>query len=211
MPLLTLLGRVHDGMPLAGTQDSHPDLGEFQRQAKAILNSLTHSSPARSIISSPPYVYYYVIEDAVCYICMCDPHYPAQLAYQYLEQVQHQFMLAHGDQVNQFSRPYAAIAFDTRLNRLRREFLDPRSSDNIAKLNANLTQVHNVMRSNMNEILKRGEHLSSLEDKTVELKEASKKYLSTAKWAAWTSAVKAWAPIIIVVCVIMIMLYVKLG
>ena len=211
MPLLTLVGRVQDAMPLSGTQDSHPDLAEFQRQARLILKSINRQSPARQVINSPPFVYYYLIENSVCYICCCDQRYPSALAFQYLEAVHNSFQERHGHEVNQFSRPYAAFAFDSHLTRLRKDYLDPRSHSNLEKLNRNLGQIHHVMRSNMEDLMIRGEKLEDLDKMSSDLKEISSRYAKDAKWANLTAMWKAWSPFIVLAAVLIIILYFRFG
>jgi vesicle transport protein SEC22 len=111
MSLFTLIGRVTDGMPLAGTQEHRPEFYDQTQLAKGILKRLNAHSPARCIIESGSCLFYYIIEDYVCYLVLAERSYPGDLAYRYLDEVQRQFSMEHGAQVPTFSRPYAAVSF----------------------------------------------------------------------------------------------------
>ena len=51
---------------------------------------------------------------------------------------------------------------DTKLNRLRKEFLDPRSPTNLKRLNDDLSEIQLIMRTNIQDVLQRGEKLESV-------------------------------------------------
>lgn len=57
------------------------------------------------------------------------------------------------------ARPYAFIKFDKVIQRKRKEFLDPQSRNNMARLNDDLADIHNIMKRNIEEVLNRGERL----------------------------------------------------
>lgn len=71
----------------------------------------------------------------------------------------------HGQQwlskVETVSHPYAFIKFDKVIQRKRKDYADPNSRQNMAKLNEGITDIHNIMKKNINEVLNRGERLDS--------------------------------------------------
>jgi hypothetical protein len=50
---------------------------------------------------------------------------------------------------------------DPKLNRIRKEFLDPNSQKNMSRLNADLSDIQLIMKNNIQEVLQRGEKLES--------------------------------------------------
>lgn len=62
----------------------------------------------------------------------------------------------HGFEVNGFNRPYAAVTFEGTMEKIRKNFLDPQAPSNLQRLNENLTDIHNVMTQNIQEIIERG-------------------------------------------------------
>ena len=63
----------------------------------------------------PPHSY--ILEEGICYLPLCDPTYPAKLAfnYMYLENLHKDFSEQHGNDVHKASRPYHFIEFGTYL------------------------------------------------------------------------------------------------
>lgn len=55
--------------------------------------------------------YSYILEDGICYLALCDPTYPAKLAFSYLENLHKDFSEQHGNDVHRASRPYHFIEF----------------------------------------------------------------------------------------------------
>ncbi|CAN0599352.1 unnamed protein product, partial [Laminaria digitata] len=45
------------------------------------------------------------------------------------------------------------------IQRKRKEFLDPQSRNNMARLNDDLADIHSIMKQNIEEVLNRGERL----------------------------------------------------
>lgn len=159
----------------------------------------------------------YIIQSDICYLCLTSKSYPKQLAFQYLEQLHTEFFASHGHRVSMFSRPYQAIAFgkialnfllkDPTLNRIRKEFIDPRSPDNLAKLNDNLTDIHDIMRKNIREVLHRGEKLDTMQTQASHLATASKKFKKDAEWANFMALVNAYIPFVAIAVIVLFVLY----
>ena len=57
----------------------------------------------------PPHSY--ILEEGICYLALCDPTYPAKLAFNYLENLHKDFSEQHGNDVHKASRPYHFIEF----------------------------------------------------------------------------------------------------
>eukprot|EP00478_Filoreta_tenera_P003075 GABV01003226.1.p1 GENE.GABV01003226.1~~GABV01003226.1.p1 ORF type:complete len:136 (-),score=14.97 GABV01003226.1:33-440(-) len=127
--LWTIIGRVVDGMPVAGTQDNAVDMKELKREAKDLLKSFDHTSPSMCSIGAGNYTFHYVIENGVCYLALTETSYPRRLVFDFLSAVQKEFEAQHGHEVHQYSRPYAATTFSPVLKKLRNSFLDPRSPE----------------------------------------------------------------------------------
>ncbi|CAM9140618.1 unnamed protein product [Phaeothamnion confervicola] len=63
------------------------------------------------------------------------------------------------NQVETVARPYAFIKFDKVIQRKRKEYLDPNSRGNMARLQDDLADIHNIMKKNIQEVLNRGDKL----------------------------------------------------
>ena len=60
------------------------------------------------------FVFHYMIDTDVCYLTLTEKSYPKKLAYQYLEELQSEFVNLYGSQIQTVSRPYAFIKFGER-------------------------------------------------------------------------------------------------
>jgi vesicle transport protein SEC22 len=135
--------------------------------------------------------------------------YPKQLAFQFLEALYSEFRVAHGARVNFFSRPYQALTFEPALNRIRKEFIDPRTPKNLSKLNDNLTDIHNIMKKNIEEVLQRGEKLDSIGKKASSLLDDSKKFRKNAEWARIYAQMQQYAPLLVIAIIVLFIIYWK--
>lgn len=87
------------------------DLTEYKNQAKALFKRLSAQAEQRCSIESPPYVFHYMIEFGVCYLCLCEKSYPKKLAFQYLGELQKEFQSSYGNEMQRVARPYAFVKF----------------------------------------------------------------------------------------------------
>lgn len=54
---------------------------------------------------------------------------------------------------------YDTLPADKFIQKKRKEYTDPNSSQNMSRLNDDLADVHNIMRKNIQEVLNRGERV----------------------------------------------------
>ncbi|XP_038681029.1 25.3 kDa vesicle transport protein-like [Tripterygium wilfordii] len=118
---------------------------------------------------------------------MCDRSYPKKLAFQYLEDLKNEFERVNGAQIQTAARPYAFIKFDTFIQRTKKLYQDTRTQRNIAKLNDEVFEVHQIMTRNVQEVLGVAEKLD-------------RKNLAL---------IRKWAPVAIVLGVVFLLFWVK--
>ncbi|KAK1937732.1 Vesicle-trafficking protein SEC22b [Phytophthora citrophthora] len=194
MPIITFVARVSDGMLLVASMESIGDangnLDTYKQQAKQIMKRLDQRSPTKCSIESGAYTFHYLIQEGVCYLTLADRGFPKRLAFLYLEEVHGGFVEElerdsgnnWRDVVTTVARPYAFIKFDKFIQKKRKEYADPNSSQNMHRLNDDLADIHNIMRKNIQEVLNRGERVehvsrisSNLADRSKDLKWGAKK------------------------------------
>lgn len=109
----TIIARVADGLPLAASMDDEEadDLADYKSQAKLIFKRLTPQSDAKCSIETGPYVFHYLIERGICYLCLTERSYPKKLAFAYLEELEKEFGEKYGSEVGGVARPYAFVKF----------------------------------------------------------------------------------------------------
>ena len=211
--LFTLIGRCQDGMILVSTQDSDSgtDLQQYKDQSKLIIKTIKHNSPLRCTIdASTTHNFHYVIEHPCIYMTLTDKSYPKKLIYQYLFQLQQQFTQQYtSDDIARFSRPYAAIQFETTMTRTRKQYIDPNSTTNVSKLNNELNEIHSIMSQNINQVLERGEKLDTLESRSNTLRDESVKFKKYSKYVYLQQLYKNAIPVIVIIIIVLFIIWFK--
>ncbi|RMX57455.1 hypothetical protein pdam_00007011 [Pocillopora damicornis] len=162
MVLMTMIGRVIDGLPLAASMQSDQDntTKDYQAQAKLLFRKLTDHSPARSSIETGPMMFHYIIENGVCFLTLTEKTFSKRAAFSFLEELSSEFHREFGSKVATATRPYLFIEFDTFIQKARKNYQDSRTRRNLNRLNDELQDVQRIMVQNIDDVLQRGEQLS---------------------------------------------------
>ncbi|EPS69205.1 hypothetical protein M569_05563 [Genlisea aurea] len=214
MVKLTMIARITDGLPLAeGLDDGRdvPDADFYKQQVKSLFKNLSmnQNEPSRMSIETGPFMFHYIIEGRVCYLTMCDRSYPKKLVFQYLEDLKNEFERTYGNQIETAARPYAFIKFDTFIQKTKKLYQDTRTQRNIAKLNDELYEVHQIMTRNVQEVLGVGEKLDQVSEMSSRLTSESRIYAEKAKDLNRQALIRKWAPVAVVLGVVVFLLWVR--
>nr|KAJ3421149.1 SNAP receptor [Polyrhizophydium stewartii] len=185
------------------------DLTEYKQQAKTLFKGLSQNAEQRCSIESPPYVFHYLIEFGVCYLCLCDRSYPKKLAYQYLEELQKEFQSLYGGEIGTAARPYAFVKFDSFIQRTKKLYKDARTQRNLHKLNEDLSDVTRIMTKNIQDVLGRGKVLDDMSAISQNLSAESKKYLRDTRHLNWQALYQKYGPVLVVTGVVSLVLYLR--
>eukprot|EP01105_Mastigella_eilhardi_P018884 TRINITY_DN4407_c0_g1_i3.p2 TRINITY_DN4407_c0_g1~~TRINITY_DN4407_c0_g1_i3.p2 ORF type:complete len:115 (+),score=32.93 TRINITY_DN4407_c0_g1_i3:23-367(+) len=111
MPLLTVISRVSDGLPLAESMDEDDaaaaasgELGTLHSQAKQVLRRIGAESPPCLAIEAGAHYFVYLVQNNVCYLTLCDKSYPKKLAFNFLGELQQEFDGSYGTEVEKMQR-----------------------------------------------------------------------------------------------------------
>lgn len=222
MPIFTYVARVNDGMPLVASMQQHSDahaMAQYKQQAKKILKRLSSlaSLPTEMSIESNEYVFHYVIADGVCFLMLERASYPARVAFSYLREIQtgfeHELRRDHGEEWRQVidtaSRPYAFIKFDKFISQRLKDYSDPDSSVTMSALNSQVSEVHSIMRKNIQDVLARGAHLDHMSTVSQDLLDKSKQFSWGAKRRNVLESLKKYLPCILLVFVVIVVFYLR--
>uniref|UniRef100_A0A2P2HXY7 Vesicle-trafficking protein SEC22b-like n=1 Tax=Hirondellea gigas TaxID=1518452 RepID=A0A2P2HXY7_9CRUS len=185
MVLMTILARTSDGLPLAASvQDEQSGRGllDYQNQAKMLFKKLTPNSPLKCSISTGSYIYHYLIDGEVCYLCLCDQGYSKKTAFTYLEDLAREFNVQYSRQVAAARRPYSFIEFDLYMSKARRQFSEGVGRRHMHQLRDDLNDVQRIMMDNIDDVLSRGTALQDLETKASGLSAVSQQYRKDAQY-----------------------------
>lgn len=162
----------------------------FQRGAvKEFLNF--HSRLVASKASSNQHLqiklekgicYVVATSEKICGTMICDEEYPQRVAIELLVNLTEEFIKVK----NQKNINLAEYTKDTEINMpyiqtIIKDWQNPSEKDTILKLQGQLSEVQDIMKQNINELLKREENLESLMEKSKDLSASSVTYYKTAK------------------------------
>ncbi|KAF2471271.1 transport protein-like protein sec22 [Lindgomyces ingoldianus] len=195
----TLISRL-DGLILAASVDDEEvdaEFNEAKSKIKLVLRRLSRNSEPQASIESGNYTYHYLINDNLCFICICDRSYPRKLAFTYLSDISSEFTTIYtpAQYLSASCRPYGFVEFDTFMQRTKKTYQDSRATQNLDKLNDELKDVTKVMTKNIEDLLYRGDSLERMGDISSRLREDSRKYKKAAVRINWELLLKQYGPI----------------
>ena len=180
-----MIGRSEDGLLLSASGMNDSDLGNnsvvYQNQAKQLFKTLRIDSPTQMTIETEPYVFHYLFENGICYLCLCERTFSKRLAFSYLEDLATEFQQQYGQRLYTVNRPYSFIEFDTYIQAARKKLNAARSRRNINMLNNDLQDVQRIMVQNIGDVLQRGVAISDLDSKASNLSLMSANYKKGAR------------------------------
>ncbi|KAJ1566325.1 SNAP receptor [Cladochytrium tenue] len=208
----TIIARAVDGLPLAASMDDEEsdNLADYKNQAKLIFKRISSTdSDQRCSIESGPYVFHYLIELGVCYLCLCDRSYPKKLAFAYLEELQKEFQEKYGPEVVTVARPYAFVKFDSFIQKVKKQYKDTKTQRNLNKLNDELQDVTRIMTKNIQDVLGRGNTLDRMQTMSTRLRDETDKYKKRAKHLNLMALYHKYGPPAIVAAVVLFVLLLR--
>lgn len=156
------------------------------------------------------YVFHYIVESGICYLCMSDEKNKHRIPFGFLEDMKQSFTTKFGHEA-----PQTAIAFSMNedfspIIKERMDFYNSddadRAIDNIGAVKSQIEDVKEVMVQNIEKVLERGEKIELLVDKTDRLNQQAFRFESSSRAlrrAIYWKKMKCYA-IIAVVSVVVI-------
>ena len=114
-------------------------------------------------------------------------------------------------QVDQAARPFQFIHYDPVIQRKQREYRDASGSgSHKSQLTEDLSEIHSIMRKNIDEILNRGEKLDQVSNISQELRSKSKDFKWGTKKLTWQARMQQYGPMAVGALIVLTVLYVKI-
>jgi len=206
-------------MPLAASMDDEKDvngeLEKFKGQAKKIMRQTSMTSPSPCTIEAGAYSFHYVIAEApgpstpkICFLTLAEKSYPRRFAFDYLDDLQKEFLQLHGQQIESVERPYKFITFDTFIQKTKRLYMDTRANrNNLKMMSEDLRDIQGIMTKNIQEVLGRGEKLETVTNRSSQLSMETKRFKEKATSLYRDLLLRQWAPIAVVALVVVALLW----
>ncbi|KAL6139791.1 hypothetical protein ACLB2K_058093 [Fragaria x ananassa] len=206
---LTMIARVTDGLVLAEGLENIKDSDVFYKQAKDLFNNLSRgqNEPSRMSLETGPNTFHYIIEGRVCYLTMCNSAYPSKFAFRYLEELKNEFEPVNGDGIHKAARPYAFLNFDKFIQKTKKLYQDTRTLHNISMLNDEVSQVYQIMKRNVLEVLVIGDNMDKLSEKTNCLVSETRAYAKKGRDLNRQALLREWAPAAVIVLGVVFLLF----
>jgi vesicle transport protein SEC22 len=194
---MTTIARLPDHLLLVSSMDYGGDSETYKTLARDTIKTLSFNSPPRCILEGGDYIVYYQIMNNIVCLTICDRSYPKKLAFEYLQELSGEFCDEYQRAIPTFTRAYAAIGFDSQIEKIRNKYIDPNSGHHALKrLNANLIDIQGIMHQNIQSAIGRGDALNKIEDKTGQLLLDSKSFQDQAKYTNMMAMMKQYAPLV---------------
>uniref|UniRef100_A0A023FAD2 Putative sec22 vesicle trafficking protein-like 2 n=1 Tax=Triatoma infestans TaxID=30076 RepID=A0A023FAD2_TRIIF len=145
MIVYALIIRSKDGLPLSARTDFSDEVNRNIKDNKKyvkLVGTKAAQVPERCVLQLKDYTIYMITSLGVSYLVMTEFHYPAALAFSFLNDLMREFIqLYDSNKVNTARRPYQFIEFDSYIHKTRQAYNKPQnlaSRVNLADLNTEL-------------------------------------------------------------------------
>ncbi|THX89216.1 snare-like protein, partial [Aureobasidium pullulans] len=188
-----------DGLMLSASIENSPNddtITNLKNQQRALVRKMNNTSEPRAAIESGDYKLHYYRHEDLIFFAITERSFPKELAAMYLDDVSAEFLSTHRD-VDYRSgtlRPYAFNDFDTFMQRTKKSYENPRASNNLDKVQAQLKETTQIMSKNLEDLLYRGDSLDRMGQMSSDLRESSKKYKRAAVRINWELLLKQYGP-----------------
>jgi len=154
--------------------------GNFPVVTRVLLSKIPPQDGKMSYVYDR-YVFHYVVECGITYLCMTNEKQTRRVPFAFLEDIRRRFKTQFGEGV------HTAIPFSLNeefvpvLQRQMEYYNSDPSADSISKVKTQLDDVKHVMVENIEKVLERGEKIELLVDKTDRLNQTAFKFEKTSK------------------------------
>jgi len=126
------------------------------------------------------HVFHYVVQDDITFMCMAEEDAKRRVAFAFLMDIKKRWFATFGEAGKTAQTFQMQYEFSGVLKK-RTEFFNTASNDSMARVEAQLDEVKQVMVENIAKVLDKGERLELMVDKTSRLSMESKKFTSESK------------------------------
>lgn len=171
---------------------------------RVLLGKINAAVNSKMSYSCDGYVFNYVVDDGVTYLCLADEKDKRRIPFMFLADVKDRFA-PYRDR----AKTAIAFALNSEFARVLQDrmeyFNDNPNADNFGRVKEQLGEVKDIMVQNIEQVLARGEKIELLVDKTEQLNASARKFQKQSKAlknVMWWKNVKLWLLIAVIVVII---------
>ncbi|KAJ1519341.1 hypothetical protein ONE63_004638 [Megalurothrips usitatus] len=146
--------------------------GNFAEVTEIIMAKIAPGD-SKMTYSHGSYLFHYVCENNVIYMCITDDEFERSRAFLFLNEVMRRFQSAYGSRVETAIAYSMNSDFSQTLASEMKHYSESRDVDTISRVHGELAEVTNIMVKNIDNITGRGERLELLLKKTDDLSQSS--------------------------------------
>ncbi|XP_014675820.1 PREDICTED: vesicle-associated membrane protein 7-like isoform X1 [Priapulus caudatus] len=180
--------------------------GNFAEVTEQILAKIPPEN-GKLTYSHANYLFHYVCEDRIIYMCITDDVFERSRAFLFLQEIKSRFQTMFGPRA-QTALPFA---FNTEFSKVlasqMKYYSDTRAVDPVSRVQTDLDELKGIMVKNIDNIAARGERLELLVDKTENLEASSVTFKKTSRSLAHSMFLKNAKLTIIIGIVIIVIIY----
>lgn len=179
--------------------------GNFTEVTEQILAKIPPDN-SKLTYSHGSYLFHYICEDRIVYLCITDDDYERAKAFSFLSEIKRKFQMQYGVRA-QTALPYAMNSEFSRVmaTQMRVSTDANKSADKVEQVKGQVDELKGIMVRNIDQIADRGEKLELLVDKTEDLSANAVTFKKTSRNLArsmWWKNVKITIIIAIVIIVV---------
>ncbi|KAI9003696.1 Longin-like domain-containing protein [Gaertneriomyces semiglobifer] len=145
--------------------------GNFTTVTQHILERLPEGDSKMTYVYDQ-YLFHYVCRSGITYLCLADDSFGRRVPFAFLEDIAHKFEKQYGERA-QNAIAYGLNEFSKVLAQQMEYFSNSPDVDRFRSVQGEIDQVRDVMISNIERVLERGERIEILVDKTDNLNQTS--------------------------------------
>lgn len=181
--------------------------GNFSEVVEQVLGKISPEN-AKLTYSHESYLFHYITEDKIIYLCITDDEFERSRAFAFLSEVKRRFTSTYGSRVHT-ALPFAMNSEFSRVLEIQmKHFGDEKNTG--TKMDAiqnDLDDLNRIMVKNIEQITNRGERLELLIDKTEDLAESSVTFQKSSRTLARSMFMKNLKLILLMIVIVLIILF----
>ncbi|TPX47475.1 hypothetical protein SeMB42_g03289 [Synchytrium endobioticum] len=146
--------------------------GNYVQVVNHILEKVEEGSNNKMTFVYDRYLFHYLHRDNVIYLCLADDTFGRRIPFAFLDEIAKRFEAAYSPERAQSTIAYGLNEFSKTIQQQMEYYSNP-SADKIRQVQGEIDVVKDVMVSNIEKVLERGERIDILVDKTDSLNQAS--------------------------------------
>ncbi|XP_012263154.2 vesicle-associated membrane protein 7 [Athalia rosae] len=180
--------------------------GNFSEFTEQILAKIPPDND-KLTYSQGPYLFHYICENRIIYMCIADDDFQRSRAFLYLNEIKRRFQAAYG----QGAQTALAYAMNSEFSRVlaneMKHYSESKDIDTLSKVHGELDELKDIMVKNIDNVAMRGERLELLVNKTENLTASSVTFRKTSRNLARSLFWKNIKLYVIVALILIVVIY----